>query len=321
MIKSTIDRIEDFKVRYGRSTEQTDDRIISGANRMAEELRRILTTTFLAEVRDYNMMRSMTLVFSMAPGYRELYKYYLILQNGLSVNGEIFEMSVRETSQLYEYWCFIKLYEILHTRYPLQSQDIIRVNRRGVTVDLKRGTDSCVSFLNKDTEERYYLSYNPTASKNPTSNQRPDNVLELEKKGSKTNYKYVFDAKYRIETNPEDIHYPDTEPGPLVDDINAMHQYRDSIVFSNPESRFLFEKTMFGAYILFPYDKEDEYRNHRFYKSIASVNIGGLPFLPGATMLVQELLDELISAAPETAFERTTFPLGTEEYFMNVLKE
>ena len=36
-------------------------------------------------------------------------------------------------------------------------------------------------------------------------------------------------------------------------------------------------------------------KNHKFYKSIDEVNIGGLPFLPSATELVTELLDELIS--------------------------
>lgn len=55
-----------------------------------------------------------------------------------------------------------------------------------------------------------------------------------------------------------------------------------SLVYENPDSRFAFEKTMFGAYILFPYAEEEVYKNHRFYRSIGSVNIGGLPFLPSA---------------------------------------
>ena len=32
-----------------------------------------------------------------------------MLQNGLSVHRDVFHMSVRDTAQLYEYWCFIKL--------------------------------------------------------------------------------------------------------------------------------------------------------------------------------------------------------------------
>ena len=318
MLKSTVRKIRDFTERYENTTQNPEKRIMDGANRMSKELERILSTTFLAEVSEYDASQSMSLVFGMAPGYRELYKYYLMLQNGISVGGNIFKMSVRETAQLYEYWCFIKLYDILRSRYTLQSPDIIKVNRTGVTVDLAKGETSKVAFLNTKTGERIYLSYNPSESKTQTVNQRPDNILELEKKGSKATYKYVFDAKYRIEMNPDGKYYPDKNPGPKLDDINTMHRYRDAIVFENTESKFTFEKTMFGAYILFPYTQEEVYRDHRFYKSIETVNIGGLPFLPSATSLVTQLLDELISDSAESAFERASLPIGIEEHLNKV---
>lgn len=103
------------------------------------------------------------------------------------------------------------------------------------------------------------MIYNPGETKTQTVNQKPDNVLELEKKGTEVSYKYVFDAKYRIEKEPENSFYPDSNnnPGPKVDDINTMHRYRDSIVYENKVSKFTFEKTMFGAYVLFPYDDEE----------------------------------------------------------------
>ena len=318
MLTSTIRKIEDFSRRYRNSRQQADENILRKAGEMARGIRRLLTTTFLADVSDYNATQSMSLVFGMAPGYRELYKYYLMLLNGISVGGDLFHMSVRETAQLYEYWCFIKLYDILRSHYTLKSPDIIKVDRKGVTVDLVRGRPSRVTFLNTKTGERIYLAYNPSETVTQTVNQRPDNVLELEKRGSSSAYKYVFDAKYRIETNPDGQYYPDTKPGPKVDDINTMHRYRDSIVYENPESRFTFEKTMFGAYILFPYANEEEYRNHRFYRSIETVNIGGLPFLPSATTLVTDLLDELVSDSPESAFERATLPAGIEDRLKTV---
>ena len=48
------------------------------------------------------------------------------------------------------------------------------------------------------------------------------------------------------------------------------------------------------------------------------MNIGGLPFLPSATSLVTNLLDELISDSPESAFERTTLPAGIEDRLKSV---
>lgn len=318
MLQSTVRRIEDFTARYKASSQHPDETILAGAAKMKNELRRLLTTTFLSEVSDYSAAESMSLVFGMAPGYRELYKYYLMLLNGISMTGDVFKMSVRETAQLYEYWCFIKLYDILRSRYELKSPDIIKVDRKGVTVDIAKGRqNSRVVFLNGKTGEQIFLTYNPTETHSPTGPQKPDNVLELAK-GKNNKYKYVFDAKYRIEMNPDGVYYPDTKPGPKMDDINTMHRYRDSIVYENPNSRFTFEKTMFGAYILFPYTDESEYENHRFYKSIEKVNIGGLPFLPSATNLVTKLLDDLVSDSPEAAFERAVLPRGIEERLRKV---
>lgn len=94
-----------------------------------------------------------------------------------------------------------------------------------------------------------------------------------------------------------------------------MHRYRDSIVYDDKmmPDKFRFEKTMFGAYVLFPYDNEQEYKEHRFYKSIETVNIGGLPFLPGHTQLVELFLSELINDSDESAFERALLPRGMDK--------
>lgn len=315
ILQSTIRKLEEFIKRYRESGARTEENVLSDGDRMLRTMRRVLHTTFLREVSEYSAAQSMSLVFGMAPGYRELYKYYLMLQRSLSVNGEVFRMSPKDTAQLYEYWCFIKLFSLLKKEYQLDSPDIIKVDNSGITVTLVKGIRSTARFIHPVTGEVIKLVYNPAESRTQTVNQRPDNVLELEKKGTEVSYKYVFDAKYRIEAEPESSFYPDTKPGPKVDDINTMHRYRDSIVYENPHSRFSFEKTMFGAYILFPLDGkyEEQYMEHRFYKSIDTVNIEGLPFLPSATRLVQKLLKELIQDSRESAFERSSLPRGIEE--------
>lgn len=183
ILKATIRKLEDFITRYKKSVKNPEETVLLETNRMINKVRNILNTSFLREVSEYYAEQSMSLVFGMAPGYRELYKHYLMIQRGLSVHGDFFRISVKDTAQLYE----------------------------------------------------------------------------------------------------------------------------------NKVSKFTFEKTMFGAYVLFPYDDEELYKEHHFYKSIESVNIGGLPFLPGATSLVQKLLEELISDSKESAFERTTLPRGIEE--------
>ena len=330
ILSATVKNLETFRKRYMGSVKHAEEHIIADADHMIREVRRILNRSFLQDVSEYSAARSMSLVFGMAPGYRELYKCYLVLQKSLSVHGEVFRMSPKDTAQLYEYWCFIKLFSLLKKTYRLKTPDIIKVDNNGITVTLVKGVKSEARFINPETGELITLAYNPSESKTQTVNQKPDNVLELQKLGTDVAYKYVFDAKYRIESNPDGLFYPDSNPGPKVDDINTMHRYRDSIVYENPKSRFTFEKTMFGAYILFPYEDETKYaefervengkkvKGRKFYRSIDSVNIGGLPFLPGSTRLVQKLLSDLINDSMESAFERTTLPRGIEEKLAKV---
>lgn len=315
ILKSTITRLKDFNERYVRSTKNPEETVLNSVAIMTATLNKLVNTSFLRDVDEYKATQSMSLVFEMAPGYRELYKYYLMMRRGLSVHGDVFRMSMKDTAQLYEYWCFIKLVTLMKRSYKLVSSDVIKIDNTGVTITLVKGKKSEVKFINPRTGEKIVLAYNPGEQNTQTVNQKPDNVLTLEKRGTDVPYMYVFDAKYRIESNPSDNFYPDNKPGPKVDDINTMHRYRDSIVYEkDTPSRFMFEKKMFGAYVLFPYDDPDgEYENHRFYKSIETVNIGGLPFLPGTTELVETFLSELVADSSESAFERASLPRGIEE--------
>ncbi len=320
ILKSTVSKLKDFRERYIKSTKYPEASVLEKVSSMTTDLNKLVNTSFLRDVDDYKATQSMSLVFEMAPGYRELYKYYLMMQRGLSVHGDVFRMSMKDTAQLYEYWCFIKLVSLMKKSYKLASSDVIKIDNTGVTISLVKGKKSEVKFINPRTGEKITLAYNPGEQTTQTVNQKPDNVLTLDKRGTDIEYKYVFDAKYRIENNPADAFYPDDKPGPKVSDINTMHRYRDSIVYENKTpSRFMFEKKMFGAYVLFPYDDpDDEYKNHRFYKSIETVNIGGLPFLPGTTELVESFLGELVADSSESAFERASLPRGIEERLAKV---
>jgi hypothetical protein len=95
-----------------------------------------------------------------------------------------------------------------------------------------------------------------------------------------------------------------------------MHRYRDAIVYEKGAAGY--ERTMFGAYVLFPYSNREEYRDHPFFKSIEKVNIGGLPFLPSETSMVESFIDELISESSQSAFERASLPVGIEEKLAHV---
>ena len=318
MLLQTAAKLDSFRKSYCR-IGNTDEVVIEGINKMINSIQRRVNAGFMREVTATAGNSGMSLVFSMAPGYRELYKYYLLLQHGLSISGSLFNLSVKDIAVLYEYWCFIKLNSLMKRKYQLLSQDIIRISGNGLYLSLRKGTTSRVKYLNPKTGEKIVLSYNPSKQNLPTISQKPDNILRLEKHGSSTEYEFVFDAKYRINPAEPGSDYYNTiakTPGPEIDTINTMHRYRDAIVYQNDATPY--ERTMFGAYVLFPYHNEEEYKSHRFYNSIDKVNIGGLPFLPSATSLVEKQLDELITDSSESAFERATLPVGIESKLAKV---
>jgi predicted component of viral defense system (DUF524 family) len=309
---------------FRRGDEKQDPVLLERISRMKNHIRRLLQMDFLHQSGSMKYL-SITLVLQMAPGYREVYRVYLMLMKGLSIQNDLLHISMKNLATLYEYWCFMKIHELLSNKYKLVKQDIIRVDRSGLYVTLDKTTQAVVTYENPQNGEQFTLHYNslPVEERNkkfPTLGQQPDNILTLRKHdaGRSQVYKYVFDAKYRINPAYVGTSYYNAyhAPGPQEDDINTMHRYRDAIVYQEDPSHE-FERSMFGAYVLFPYGDEESYKEHRFYKSIELVNIGAFPFLPHATGLMEKFLDELIMDSPEKAFERSTRPKGTAGYYMN----
>lgn len=312
-------RILNVKNHYEKLARTTDTALLNTLQGMIRGIDARLHTDFLNQVGEFDSRSSMSLVFMMAPAYRSLYHYYLMLNQGLSLTGDLFQISTKDLPTLYEYWCFIKLNAILKTKYDLKAQNIVKVHKNRLFVTLKKGAESRVRYLNPRNGEELILAYNPKSHALPTVTQKPDNVLTLKKKENGLAYKYIFDAKYRINPALSGSAYQQIyqNPGPQEDDINTMHRYRDAVVYETTGSH-QYQQGMFGAYILFPYHNEAEYQDHRFYKSIETVNIGGLPFLPSATGLVEKQLAELIDESAESAFERALLPIGIENKLKQV---
>ena len=112
-----------------------------------------------------------------------------------------------------------------------------------------------------------------------------------------------------------------------------MHRYRDAIIYDykkdkemyneayknikvkneslleqiSPkeiEEKHQYKNCIFGAFVLFPYNDEEKYKENTFYKSIEEVNIGAIPFLPSSTKIMEEFLDELINEEADVIFGR-----------------
>lgn len=323
MLLKIVEKIDKFIYKF-KKLNYKDNIVISNLSKFKKEINRRINTSFLRNIPSEYNEANLSLVFSMASGYKELYKYYLMLQKGLTISSDIFSISIKELSLLYEYWCFIKINSILQKKYKLITTDFLKINKNGITISLKKGVESSLTYENPKTQEIFKVYYNSTkASK--TVSQKPDNILSMHKDGSVKSYEFIFDAKYKIDRSEEYIKKYKTI-GPKEEDINTMHRYRDAIVHKYKKQERVrnresfndnyssINNCIFGAFVLFPYDDEEEFKKNKFYKSIEEVNIGAIPFLPSTTNLMEEFLDELVNESSYSTFERALEPINKENY-------
>ncbi|MED1603288.1 restriction endonuclease-like protein [Alkalihalophilus marmarensis] len=316
-----IDKLESIKEKLTSkywNLAIEDKELENKVHSMSKQLSSITRNSFWRAIKDPKQP-TMSLVMQMAPGYRDAFYIYLTVSKGLALQGKLYQMSIKDVAELYEYWTFLKLGQILSKNYKQLSQDIVKVNRRGLFIRLDTNQSAKRVFKHPITGERITLTYQKT-ERNPTTTQKPDTMLSIEKKGKDYQFHYVFDAKYRVDFAVEDSYYSRRylQPGPLEEDINTMHRYRDSIVSRTNEA---YERTAFGAYVLFPFKGEESYVEHHFYKSINEVNIGGLPFLPSATSLVEQFVQHIIEKSPEEIHKEGILPIGMQEEWLSSIAE
>lgn len=313
VLQDAADRLLGFRKLYVGSGPEPDVFVLRDLDKMVHELRLRANRGFLREIVPFPSDPGSSLVFGMAPGYRELYRCHLLLQRGLSVSGMLFRLSIKELPVLYEYWCFIQLNRLLRNRFRLVSQDIIRVDTRGLSVSLIQGRNGFVRYLDPVNGDTASLFFHPSFQNSLLPLPQPSQLLSLKRAGSPAEYRYIFDVKYRINPAAEGGLYRSLygTPGPEDADIGALHRFRDAAISENEAS--VPERGIIGAYLLFPGRDSEEYRRHPFYRSIETVDIGALPFLPSETEAVSRLLEKLITVSPEAALHRTALPPGIRD--------
>ena len=217
-------------------------------------------------------------------GYRDILQYYLMFEFGFRLNWDElsneFKGNEKKVYDLYEYWCFFELVEILNqeslnkinfedmffksketsgdnfTIVLKKNQNIpfkIDVNGKIIKLDLRYNTKF---KTNKKVFKSYSLTLNPDYSL----------IIYIDDK------KYVlhFDAKYRLNIKDESF---------LDEDVVKMHAYKDAILDT------------IGAYVLYPgKEKEIFYENNN--RRLESV--GAFPLNPGDNKVNEENLRDFI---------------------------
>lgn len=279
---------------------------------MDEELTALVNDPFFRGIGAFRGFSQDSLVMKQAAGYRDVYEYWIILQCGYDLQEGVMQLEVKEISELYEIWCFIKVKNIVqHILRKKASAHVEGSKVEGELVkSLIQGSKSEVVFIDNDhpeiqlasvmynatTDDEEHLNDESDVSDNTdiaettskTTEQRPDIVLRLSKTEDSMQYTYLFDAKYRI----RDTTIP-TKGGvdvPPVDAINQLHRYRDAIYYTHSKDEKL-KREVIGGYVLYPGNLDKEQFTGSYYqRSIDEVNIGAFPLKPGGQW--NNLLDQ-----------------------------
>jgi len=229
-----------------------------------------------------------------ASGYREAYQHCIILSLGLRIEGGPLQLSVKDLSLLYEYWCYLALLRLTseETGKSIRLRDLFIIRQQGLQVLLQKGRESCIHF-DTSTERKVRVTYNPRFQGDSVLiPQQPDMVITFEEPNWSTLH-LILDAKYRVDGSPEYVEQY-TSPGPPVEAINVLHRYRDAILEHDNEewANERPKRTVVQAAAVFPFREPtpEAFRSSRLWQSLDRLGIGAIPLLPGHTDYLREWL-------------------------------
>ena len=273
-------------------------------------LQSILHDSPFNEVGEFEKRSHFSTSLTRGSGYRDFFYLYILLTRGLELSGEsLFKIEQKNISTLYEYWCYLKLVQIVkeQNQLSLEYQDLIKVQANRTRVALSKGQNSKIIFKDNATGKTTTLFYNKEFKRDQkkiyTFNQQPDISICFYKNGYEKPFWYLLDAKYRFEDKKYE---EDTSFNVPQDAIGQLHRYRDAILHS-ASSDTTYRKAIknLGGVLLYPYPlKEEGFKENQFYRSLRDINIGALPFLPGKTKLLCEFLQNLMNKSPEEHYEQ-----------------
>lgn len=310
-IRNVIEQLRRYQIHVAQNQGKSDYKpLMDRMKTYQSQLQGILHENPFNETSNFEKRSHFSTSLTRGTGYRDFLHIYLLLTRGLEIsNNDIFNIEQKNISTLYEYWCFLKLVQLLKEQNSseLEYQDLVKFSATRFKVELVKGQQSKVRFNKKGTDESTTIYFNREFTKEArkvfTYDQIPDFSIEFKKKGFEKPFWYLFDAKYRFEEKSDRENNTFNVP---QDAIGQLHRYRDAILHTVPNnSTYRGAIKNLGGIILYPYPlKEADFKNNVYFKSISDVNIGALPFLPSKTGLISELLNNLINKLPEEHFER-----------------
>lgn len=285
-LKSIVNRLEAFARICEEHSKTVSENFVRDLRKRKAVLEKILRRPFFAGVGRFTGFRQQSMVLQRKQGYADIFATWLMLQKTIDTTQTGFAAGHRPISALYEFWCFLRIADVLEKEYAFpvpkgriegaRVYDDLFEEPDPDKIDLK--TLSALTFEYPETAGvRVKLLYQQNYGKENADGdlayynpQRPDIVLALERDGE--TYTYLFDAKYRIDTR-------DGKDASPAEPINDMHRYRDAILYRAQEGDRKLSRQIVGAYVLYP--GRPLPASYDYAELVERENIGAIPLLPG----------------------------------------
>lgn len=244
-------------------------------------------TPIFKEIGHFDGLLKDSLVLHQKTGYANVYRVWQQLKLYLDVLGKQSSISMKSISELYEVWCFLEIrQQILELGFVETKSQKVLLKTQGLEYATESGFRGAFCFQRSDGVS-IRLAHEPRFTKitkyikSWITPQQPDILLEVQFTTGER-IVWLFDAKYRIESDDRNITAQDMAPD---DAINQMHRYRDALIQDHHDENGIIypARPVFGAYILYPgymgQRKENAHENP-YYEAINHIGIGAFPLLP-----------------------------------------
>ena len=168
--------------------------------RVEERIGRLLRLEPMTEARGAPPPGFASVKLLAAPGYREACRACLVLLLGLRVEGGPLDLTVKDLSLLYEYWCYLAVISLVseETGAPIPPEELLETRESGLQVKLKKGRESRVEF-SSENGRAISVVYAPSfAGPDVLIAQEPDILVRIVDEAWPP-VELVLDAKYRVD--------------------------------------------------------------------------------------------------------------------------
>ena len=302
----------------GKKRGYISDKLEEYHNRVQD----FLSHDWIEEVGELQYVPSNSQVLQKREGYRDIFQYFLNFHFAFRMQweeiGDKLRGYNRRLSELYEYWCYFKIVEVLEelSGQSIDYRELFETKEWAIKV--KKGKKSKTRFEigveGKKVDVK--LMYNRLFSRNTRQPSyslpfKPDYTLFINTNGIR--HFVHFDAKYRsvsdviqyYEKLGEESIVEDQEKKveKIVDDrdreeedlktyknadIYKMHTYKDAIVSTQ------------GSYILYPGDKETVFR---VKEDEPIPSVGAFPLTPGKDGGEKEEMEKFLIGVIKTVIK------------------